>query len=170
MYTPLPELLADCLENGTVPVFLDGVTDPQNLGSVIRTLACMGGFSLVIPKHDSAQVNETVLRVANGGENYIQIAQVENSVRAVQKAKEKNIRITGAVAEKGSDIIKVEMTFPLAIVIGSEGKGIRPGLEKHLDAKLSLPMKGAPLSYNVAVATALFGFEITNHKKRKKHG
>jgi len=167
-YTPFPEILDECLGNVSIPVFLDGVTDPQNLGSIIRNLACMGGFSIVLPEYDSAHVNETVLRVASGGENYIRIAKVTNNVRAVKKAKEKGIRIAGAVAEGGEDITKTDMTFPLAVIIGSEGKGIRPGLRECLDTGLSLPMRGAALSYNVAVATALVCWEVSRRRELSK--
>ncbi len=164
VYTAFSEILDECLDNATIPVFLDGVTDPQNLGSIIRNLACLGGFSLVLPEHESAHVNETVLRVASGGENYIKIAKVTNNVRAVKKAKEKGIWIAGAIAEGEKDIVKTDLTFPLAVVIGSEGKGIRPGLHECLDTGLSLPMRGAALSYNVAVATALVCYEISRRR------
>ena len=159
-YVPFADLLKGALDKGTVPVFLDGVTDPQNLGSIIRNLACLGGFALVLPEHDSARVNETVLRVACGGENHMPIASIGNTVRGVLAAKEKGLWIAGAVAEGGTNILTAKIQRPLAVVIGSEGKGIRPGVASHLDARLSLPMKGANLSYNVAVATSLFCYEI----------
>ena len=167
IYAPLEESLKHCTSGKLSPVFVDGVTDPHNLGSIIRTLACMGGFSLVLPEHNSVLINETVLRVACGGENHIRISKVPNAVRAVKKFKEHGVRIVGAVAEKGINIIESELVFPVCVVIGSEGKGIRPGLTKQLDIRLSLPMRGAVLSYNVAVATALFCHEIDRKKKLK---
>jgi 23S rRNA (guanosine2251-2'-O)-methyltransferase len=159
-YTPFPQILSDCLKNKIVPVFLDRITDPQNLGSIIRTLACLGGFSIVLPEYESAHVNETVLRVANGGENYIEVAMVTNNVKALKQAKEKGIRITGAATEGGIDISKAVFDPPLAVVIGSEGKGLRPGVLDCLDERVSLPMEGAVLSYNAAIASALFCYEI----------
>jgi 23S rRNA (guanosine2251-2'-O)-methyltransferase len=160
-YTPLSEVIARASEGKNTPVFIDGVTDPQNLGSIIRSLACLGGFSVVLPEHDSAHVNETVLRVASGGENHVPISLVVNTVKGILKAKEKGIFIAGAVAEGGKDIRKAAMPLPLAVVIGSEGKGIRPGVDKCLDEKVSIPMRGASLSLNVAVATALVCYEIS---------
>ncbi len=159
-YTPLPVMLKDALEKKKVLVFVDGVTDPQNFGSMIRNLACLGGFSLIIPEHDSVCVNETVLRVACGGENYIMVSKIVNSVRGIQAAKEKGFYCAGAVADDGDELIGAELEFPLAVVIGSEGKGIRPGIVKHLDVRLSLPMPGAKLSYNAAVAATLFCYEV----------
>lgn len=168
-YTPFSRILKEARERDTVPVFLDGVTDPQNLGSAIRSLACLGGFSLVLPEHRSAGVNETVLRVACGGENYISISHVVNTVRAVTEAKAKGLWIAGAAAGSGENIFKTSLRFPLAVVAGSEGKGIRPGLRKCLDAELSLPMRGARLSYNVAVAMSLFCCEV-NRQRETIHG
>ncbi|MGB2629646.1 MAG: RNA methyltransferase [Candidatus Omnitrophota bacterium] len=163
-YTPFPEIISGCIDSGTVPVFLDRVTDPQNLGSIIRSLACLGGFSVVLPEYESAQVNETVLRVANGGENYLNVAKVANTARALKQAKDRGIRIVGAVTEGAAEITGTDFTFPMAIVIGSEGKGLRPGVTKYLDAGVSLPMRGAELSFNVAVATALFCYEVNRRR------
>ncbi len=164
-YATLESVISDCCDNGAVPVFLDGVTDPQNLGSIIRSLACLGGFSIVIPEHGAVAVNETVLRVACGGENYIKIAVVPNIATAIEKIKRKGIWVYGASAEGDSDIKETGVKFPLAVVIGSEGKGIRPGVKKHIDAECPIPMDGAPLSYNVAVAAALFCYEIMRNRR-----
>ncbi|MDP8300003.1 MAG: 23S rRNA (guanosine(2251)-2'-O)-methyltransferase RlmB [Candidatus Tantalella remota] len=163
-YASFDEVLSECLDSKTVPVFLDGVTDPQNLGSVIRNLACMGGFSVILSEHRSVQVTETVLRVACGGENYVKIAKVMNQTTTISAIKEKGIFVAGAVVEDSEDIAKTEFKYPLAVVIGSEGKGIRPGIQKHLDIKVSLPMAGAALSYNAAVATALLCYEISRRR------
>ncbi len=167
VYAPFSLVLSECAKSKTVPVFLDRVTDPQNLGSIIRSLACFGGFSIVIPEHEAADVNETVLRVANGGENYIKIAMVTNTVGAVKRAKEEGIEIVGAITEGGTDMLKADFKFPLALVIGSEGKGLRPGVRKYLDRGISLPMRGADLSFNVAIATSLFCYEVNRHWKGK---
>lgn len=163
-YVPFEVILNDCQNKVKIPVFLDSITDPQNLGAIIRSLACLGGFSLVLAEYNSVLVNETVLRVANGGENYIDISRVTNIATSLRKIKQKGIYMIGAVAEDGDDILKSEIKYPVAIVIGSEGKGIRPGIDKQLSAKFSLPMKGAPLSYNAAVATALFCYEINRRR------
>lgn len=163
-YASFDVITKECLGNSSVPVFLDGVTDPQNLGSIIRNIACIGGFSLVIPEHGSSEVNETALRVANGGENYIKIAKVTNIATSLKAIKDKGAYAAGAVIEDAIDIREADIEFPVAVVIGSEGKGVRPGVLKLLDAKLFLPMKGAPISYNVAVAASLFCYEINRRR------
>ena len=164
-YASFSSILFDCVGGKTVPVFIDGVTDPQNLGGIVRNLACLGGFSLVIPEHNSAVVNSTVLRVANGGENYLDIATVPNIATALKKVREEGVCVAGALLEDSENIREVEWKYPLAVVIGSEGKGIRPGVQKELDLKVALPMAGAKLSYNAAVAAALVCYEITRSKQ-----
>ncbi len=157
-YTPLEKLLRK--DPRLTLFFLDRLTDPQNLGNILRSLACLGGMGIVLPKHESVDVNETVLRVASGAENYVPVAQVTNLIPASQAAKEVGYWIAGAAASGGQPVQTVNLPSPLAIVIGSEGSGIRPGLNKHLDLTVTLPMRGAALSFNTATAAALIAYEI----------
>src|SRR3989338_5712241 len=78
VYMSYPELVEQAVEKNKILVFLDGVTDPQNLGAIIRSLGCLGGFAIVLPTHDSVSVTETVLRVASGGDNYVTVSRVSN--------------------------------------------------------------------------------------------
>lgn len=144
--------------------FLDRITDPQNFGAILRTVACFGRIAVVIPKHDSVEVNETVLRVACGAENYVPVARITNLVRAAELAKKAGYWIAGAAVGDGSPLPTADWPTPLAVVLGSEGEGIRPGLEKQMDLTLTLPMPGAPLSFNVATAAALIAYEITRRR------
>jgi len=146
-------------------IFLDQLNDPHNLGSIIRIAACAGGFGIVIPRHECCEVNDTVMHVASGGENYVPVAMVTNLSNALIKAKKAGFWVAGAEVEGGQDIDGVSLPFPLCLVLGSEGKGIRYGVGKHLDMKLTLPMGGAPLSYNVATACAIFCYEIARQKR-----
>jgi len=145
---------------------LDNISDPQNLGAIIRSLACFGRFGVVFPKHDSCEVNETVLHVASGGENYVPISMVTNLSSALIEAKKSGYWISGAMVKGGEDVRQVKLPFPLCLVLGSEGKGLRPGIEKQLELKLSLPMKGAGLSFNVSVACAIFCYEIDRQQPK----
>jgi len=163
LYHSFPLILDEAVKSKCIPVFLDGITDPQNLGSIIRTFACLGGFSVVLSEHGAVQVNETVLRVASGGENFVKISRVANIATAIKKVKAKGIRIVGAEADAKCSVMEMKITLPVAIVIGAEGKGTRPGVKKCLDKTAKLPMDGADLSYNAAVAAALFCYEV---KKR----
>lgn len=160
VYDPFDEILARAAEKSVVPVLLDELTDPQNLGSIVRTLACLGGFALVIGKRRCCEVNETVLRVASGGENHIAISQVANMANAVKKLKDRGVWVLGAVAEGGENILAANIPWPAAIIVGSENRGIRPILMQNLDLPLTLSMEGASLSFNVSVAVALLCFEL----------
>jgi 23S rRNA (guanosine2251-2'-O)-methyltransferase len=165
-YTPSDELINDALQNDRTLIFLDRVNDPHNLGVIIRLSACFGGFSLIIPGREACEVNETVLHVASGGENYVPVAIVNNLVIPMDEAKQLGFWIAGAVVdEEGEDISQVSFPFPLGIVLGSEGTGIRKGLQKRLDIRARIPMRGAPLSFNVSMACAIFCHEITKQKR-----
>ena len=145
-------------------MFLGSINDPQNLGSIIRTVACLGGFSVVIPERSSCEVNDTVMHVASGGENFVPVSMVNNMSNALIKAKKEGFWVVGAVIEDAVDINKTRLPFPMCLVLGSEGKGIRYGVSKHLDLRVALPMRGAPLSFNVAMSCAIFCYEISRQK------
>ena len=165
-YTPCDELINDAPREGRTLLFLDRVNDPHNLGVIIRLSACFGGFSLIIPSREACQVNETVLHVASGGENYVPVASVNNLAPEIDEAKKLGFWIAGAVVdEDAEDISTVSLPFPLGVIMGSEGTGIRKGLQKRLDIRARIPMRGVPLSFNVSMACAIFCHEITKRKQ-----
>jgi 23S rRNA (guanosine2251-2'-O)-methyltransferase len=147
-------------EDKPVLILLDRINDPQNLGSILRSCACFGGFCVILPKFESVEVTEAVLKVACGGENYVPICRVTNLSVAAQKAKREGYWMGAAVVEGGQSPRQLRLNFPFGLVVGSEGKGVRPGLVKDLDYRLTLPMQGAELSFNVAVAVSMFCYEI----------
>ena len=163
-YAEFNELLDKAQDQKISFVFLDNLNDPHNLGSILRILACFGKFAVVIPKHNSCEVNDTVMHVASGGENYISVCKVNNAIASLLKAKKKGFWAVGTVVKGGSDITRTKLPFPLCLVFGSEGKGIRHGINKHLDMSISLPMHGAKLSLNVAIACAIFCYEISKQR------
>jgi 23S rRNA (guanosine2251-2'-O)-methyltransferase len=166
-YLPFEDLLKKGRDKKLSFIFLDSISDPQNLGSIIRTAACFGGFGVVLPKHNACEITDTVLHVASGGENFVPISMVTNLSTALIGAKEAGYWIAGAVTEGGQDLGEADLPFPLCIVLGSEAEGIRKGLLGQLDLKISLPMSGAKLSFNVAIASALFCYEITQQQRQK---
>ncbi|MEJ2721307.1 MAG: TrmH family RNA methyltransferase [bacterium] len=164
-YADSSELINEAERGGRTLLFLDRVNDPHNLGVIIRLSACFGGISLVIPSREACQVNETVLHVASGGENYVPIASVNNLAPVIDEAKELGYWILGAVVdEDAEDISTVSLPFPLGVVLGSEGTGIRKGLQKRIDIRARIPMRGVPLSFNVSMACAIFCHEISKRK------
>ncbi|MFC1576878.1 23S rRNA (guanosine(2251)-2'-O)-methyltransferase RlmB [Candidatus Omnitrophota bacterium] len=170
-YTPFKDLLDRKGGDRPTIIFLDRIFDPQNLGSIIRTAACFGGFAVVLPKHNACDVNETVLHVASGGENHTPVSMVSNLTNAVLRAKDRGYWIMGAfVSDEAKRLCDIDLPFPLGLVLGSEGEGIREGLKKYVDLEARLPMDGARLSLNVAVACAIFCSDISKVRGQKRSG
>lgn len=165
LYIDFGDLMEKALAKNLCLVFLDGLTDPQNLGGVLRSLACLGGFAVVLPTHGSVSVTETVIRVACGGENYVPIAKVSNIGKAIREAKKQGFSIAGTVVQGGEDLRDVHFDFPLGLVVGSEQKGVRPVTCKLLDQSLTLPMAQPRLSLNAAHAATLFCYEISRQRR-----
>ena len=164
-YVPFDDMLNSSKENQLTLLFLDRINDPHNLGVIIRTAACFGRLAIIVPKFEACEVNETVQHVASGGENYVPISMVTNLSDAIIDAKNYGYWIMGTlVTDDSKDINKVDFPFPLGIVLGSEGKGIRHGLQKHLDIKVRIPMNGAKLSFNVNIACAILCHEISKQR------
>ncbi|MDP8230704.1 MAG: RNA methyltransferase [Candidatus Gorgyraea atricola] len=156
----------DLLNKKTTLIFLDRLNDPQNLGVIIRTAACFGGFAIVIPKFNACEVTEAVLHVASGGENFIAVSMISNISSSILKAKKKGYWVMGGVVgDDAQDINSISIPFPLGLILGSEGGGIRHGIDKQLDVKARIPMKGANLSFNVAISCAIFCHEIAKQRK-----
>lgn len=145
-------------------VFLDRVNDPQNLGVIIRSLACFGGFAVVIPESGACMVTEAVLHVACGGENYVRVARVRDLEDAIVAARKQGYGIMGAIVNAGESVSSVSMAFPLGLVLGSEVEGVSSRLEPYLDAKVYIPMPGVGLSLNVGMACTVFAYEINRRK------
>ena len=167
-YADYHDILDLTLQKGYTPVYFDGMTDPQNLGAIIRTLGCMGKFAIILPSHDSVEVTQAVLRVASGADNFVPVAIVSNINKAIREAKKEGVTIAGAVVKDGAPIQDASFEFPLGLVIGSEHKGIREIILPNLDVKVTIPMYVDTLSLNVAQATTIFAYEITKQKKQKK--
>lgn len=164
-YAIFDDLLTQDSPRKLTLLFLDRINDPQNLGVMIRTAACLGGFALVIPQFNACEVTEAVLHVASGGENYVPVALVTNLAQAITRAKKSGFWIVGAVVDgQSKNISEISLPFPLGLVLGSEGAGIRYGVDKLLDIKAHIPMAGAGLSFNVAVACAICGYEIVKQR------
>ncbi len=163
-YTPYEDLLDEALDTGLTLLFCDGLTDPQNMGAIIRSLGCLSRFAIVLPTHDSVHVTDSVLRVACGGENYVAVSKVNNLSHAITKAKEKGFWIAGSVVKDGQDAREVKLPFPLGLVVGSEDRGIREVIQQKLDLKLTIPMTHSRMSLNAAHAVSMFCFEISKQR------
>lgn len=163
-YASSDDILADV--SATTILFLDEIQDPVNLGAILRICACLGNFSLCISKHGAVSVSETVLHIAQGAENYVTVGR-GNIAAVIRQAKDAGYWIGGAVARGGENMYEKEVIFPFGLVLGAEGRGIRPGVEQLLDFKISIPMPGAPLSLNVAMSAAMFCYEINKQRNSR---
>jgi len=147
-----------------VILLLDGITDPQNLGSLIRTAHCFGVNGVVIPKDRSAPVTAAAMKVSSGAAGYTPIAMEINLVKTIENLQEKGFWIYGADVEDGQSVHTLKYGERIAVVMGSEGKGIRPLVKKKCDFLVSIPMKGEIDSLNVSVAAGIILYEISGVK------
>ena len=162
-YTPLEDMLA---RSPLALLLLDGVTDPHNLGSLIRSAEVAGFTGVVVPSHRSAQVNPTVRRVAAGAAELVPVARVTNLTRAMEDAKKAGAWVLGLDAAADEVLWDSDLAEPpVALVLGSEGKGLTRGVAAHCDALVSIPLMGRLDSLNVAVAGALAMFEVARRRR-----
>jgi 23S rRNA (guanosine2251-2'-O)-methyltransferase len=141
-------------------VLLDSVTDPQNLGSIIRTAHCCGANGVIIPGNRAASVTASVAKASAGAVQYLPTAMVVNLVGTIEYLKERGFWIYGADAVARMDIQAPDYEGNIALVMGSEGRGIRPLILKKCDFLISIPMRGQVASLNVSVAAGVILFEI----------
>ncbi|MGD9901676.1 MAG: 23S rRNA (guanosine(2251)-2'-O)-methyltransferase RlmB [Spirochaetales bacterium] len=165
-YSEVSDILnkANSLEEDLFVVILDGVEDPHNLGSIIRTCECAGVHGIIIPKNNACPVNETVVRSSAGSISHILIARVTNINNVIKDLKADGIFVYGMEAE-GELIYKANLKGKIALVVGSEGFGIGTLTKNLCDQIVSLPMEGKTNSLNASVATALGVYEALRQRK-----
>lgn len=141
-------------------VLLDSITDPQNLGSIIRTAHCCGANGVIIPQNRAASVTSSVSKASAGAVQYLPTAMVVNLANTIEYLKEKGFWIYGTDAAARMDMRTPDYEGKIAVVMGSEGSGIRPLIRKKCDFLISIPMRGEVASLNVSVAAGVILFEI----------
>ncbi len=170
-FTPLKELLArqsaDGRENSLL-VALDGVTDPRNLGAVIRTAAAAGGDGLILPERRSAAITANVSKTAAGALENLAICQVVNLADALRRCRESGFWIYGAVAAGGKDLYTVDWAGKIVLVLGSEDKGLRPIIDRACDVRVTIPLARESESLNVGIAAAVTLFEINRCRRKTR--
>ena len=145
-------------------VVLDGVEDPHNLGSIIRVCECAGADGLVIGKHRSASVTDTVMRISEGSANHVKIAKVTNINQAIDALKENGIW-TYALELGGGDIYKSDLKGKTALVVGGEDSGVNKLTLKKCDGIVTIPLCGKVNSLNASVATGIGVFEVVRQRR-----
>lgn len=167
-HVPLDELLASLKEPALLLV-LDGVTDPHNLGACLRTAEAAGVHAVIYPKDKSAGLNATVRKVACGAAEVIPVYAVTNLARTLEDIKQQGIWIVGTAGEAGQSLYDMDLTGPMALVMGAEGDGMRRLTREHCDYLAKLPMAGTVSSLNVSVATGVCLFEMVRQRSAGKN-
>lgn len=160
VYSEVDDILALAKEKNEAPliVVVDNLEDPHNLGGIIRSAEIFGAHGIIIPKHRSVAVNDTVIRVSVGATEYVKIAKVTNINQTLDTLKEKGLWIIGADME-GENIRNTDLSGPVALVVGGEGVGISPLTRKLCDKIVSIPMRGKINSLNASVAAGIVLYE-----------
>ena len=155
--------LAKEKEEDLLIVLLDGITDPHNLGAIVRSAECFGAHGIIIPKHRSVGVNDTVVKVASGATEHMLIAKVTNINDTIRMLKEHNVWVY-ATDFDGKAPKSANLTGNTAIVIGSEGEGIKKLTKELCDDTLTIPEYGKINSLNASVATGIILYEVVRQR------
>jgi len=168
-YSDLPELLevAESSERAALFVVLDGITDPHNVGAILRSAYLFGAHGVIIPENRAAKVNAVVTKSSAGASELISVALVKNLARAVSELKEAGVwTVALAAGPEAVALDSVDATSPLALVMGAEGAGVRRMVLAQCDHRAALPMIGRGVgSYNVSVATGVALYEVTRQRQ-----
>ena len=165
-YSTVEEILDYAREQGEDPfvILLDGVTDPHNLGAIVRTAECAGAHGVIIPERRAAGLGPAAAKAAAGALDYMRVAKVKNLNRTAEELKEAGLWVV-ATALEGEDVYKADLTGPIALVIGSEGDGISRLMLERSDRRVTLPMKGHIESLNASVAAGIVIYEIARARR-----
>lgn len=167
-YTSLDEILAYAEGKQEVPflLLLDAIQDVNNLGSLLRTAEAVGVHGVIIPEHRAAEVNATVIKTSAGATEHLLIAQETNLTRTIDYLKKQNIWVVGLAGEAKTLYDRANLTGPLALVVGNEGKGISRLVREHCDLLIKLPMHGQINSLNAAVAGSIALYEALRQREK----
>ncbi len=160
-YSSVEAILEKAAEKDEAPfiVVLDGVTDPHNLGAVIRSAECCGAHGVIVPERRSAGLNPAAVKASAGALSYLPVARVGNLSRTLAELKEKGLWVIGCDMS-GGDIRESDLTGPAVVVIGSEGEGISRLVLEGCDKVVSIPLKGQIGSLNASVAAGIALYEV----------
>ena len=165
-YCEISDILAAAEARGEAPfvIVCDEISDPHNLGAIIRTAECVGAHGVVIPKRRSAGLTAIVGKASAGAAEYVPIARVANITAALKELKAAGLWVYGTAADGASALWSTELTGPIALVIGSEGDGMSRLVRESCDFVLSLPMKGRLNSLNASAAAAVTMYEVLRQR------
>ncbi len=165
-YYTIDDILAEAASRGEAPliVICDELSDPHNLGAILRSAECAGSHGVIIPKRRSVGLTATVAKASAGAVEYMKVARVTNLNSAIAELKEKGVWVYGTAADSAVSLYQADLTGPAAIVIGSEGNGISPLVRKNCDMTVSVPMRGKINSLNASAAAAIILYEAVRQR------
>jgi len=159
------ELLLDGLEHPPFLLVLDGVQDPHNLGACLRTADAAGVDAVIAPRDRAAGLTATACKVACGAAQTVPFIRVTNLARTLGRLQKAGIWLVGAAGEEDRELYQADLTGPLAIVVGGEGRGLRRLTRERCDLLVSIPMAGIVESLNVSVATGICLYEALRQRR-----
>lgn len=164
-YAEVSDILALAESRGEPPfiIILDGITDPHNLGAIIRTADAAGAHGIIIPKRRSVGLSSTAAKAAAGAAEYLPVARTVNITRAIEDLKKQNIWVACADMD-GQSMFSAPLSGAIALVIGSEGDGVSKLVSSKCDFSVSIPMYGNMTSLNASVAAGLLMYEVSRHR------
>ena len=167
-YDTTEQILERAKTRGEKPflVLLDGVEDPHNLGAVLRTAEAAGVHGVFIPERRAVGLTSVVAKVSAGALDHISVGRVGNLIRLIQDLKEAGLWVYGVDPQAAKLHTDIDMTGPIAMVLGGEGEGIRPGVLRECDDRIRIPMQGRVESLNVSAAAAVMLFEVVRQRRR----
>lgn len=165
-YCEIDDILEEAKRKNEMPfiLILDGIEDPHNLGSIIRTAETAGVHGIIIPKRRAASVNSTVSKVSAGAVEYMKIARVNNINETIRNLKEQGVWICGTDMDTNTIYTKQDYKMPIAIVIGSEGFGMSRLVKENCDFLVKIPMKGKITSLNASVSAGIIMYEVVKNR------
>lgn len=146
-------------------LLLDGIEDPHNMGAIIRTAECCGATAVLIPKRHSAPINATVAKTSAGAVEFMPLVQVGNVAQTIEDLKKQGFWVLGAHMEGQQTMYQADMTVPLVLVIGNEGKGLSRLTKEKCDFLVTIPMYGKLNSLNASVAAGLLVYEAVRQRQ-----
>lgn len=161
--------LANILEaqpTGLLLLILDGVTDPRNFGACLRSAATLGVQAVIVPKDNSAPLNAAAAKTASGGASLVPVVQVVNLSRCMDQLKEAGVWLVGTLLDAEQSLSDIDMTGNIAIVMGSEERGMRQKTRRNCDYLVTIPMPCADIGFNVSVATGICLYEVVRQRRQ----
>lgn len=165
-YYTIDDILEEAASRGenALIVICDELTDPHNLGAIMRSAECAGAHGVIVPKRRSVGLTATVAKASAGAVEYMKVARVTNINQAIAELKEKGVWIFGTAAEGSIPMYQADLTGPAAIVIGNEGDGMSPLVRKNCDVTVSIPMRGRISSLNASAAASILLYEAVRQR------